>query len=128
MSVLEFIVIALGATIVAVVAFWCLSPDFRRRIEVPKYRFRSRQQIMDGNGDSGAEQQLLDKHEYRDPDHRDREHDLQRTAGQITRQHAAAEHTEYAAGMDSLSGEALATINLIVDAGKLETPDTQGIY
>lgn len=30
--------------------------------------------------------------------------------------------------MDSLSGEALATINLIVDAGKLETPDTQGIY
>lgn len=49
MSVLEFIVIALGATIVAVVAFWCLSPDFRRRIEVPKYRFRSRQQTMDGN-------------------------------------------------------------------------------
>jgi len=31
-------------------------------------------------------------------------------------------------GMDSLSGDALATINLIVDAGSLESPDTQGIY
>jgi len=35
-----FIVIALLVSIVAVVAIWCLSPAYRRRIEEPKYRFQ----------------------------------------------------------------------------------------
>lgn len=31
-------------------------------------------------------------------------------------------------GMDAISGDDLATINLIVDAGRLEAPETRGIY
>ena len=31
-------------------------------------------------------------------------------------------------GMEKLSGEALASVNLVVDVGKLETPETRGIY
>lgn len=39
-----------------------------------------------------------------------------------------ARFVEAVNGMDSLSGEELATINLIVDAGSLEAPETHGIY
>ncbi|MGB0212083.1 MmgE/PrpD family protein [Algiphilus sp.] len=35
---------------------------------------------------------------------------------------------EAVSGMDALSGDQLATINLIVDAGRLEAPETRGIY
>lgn len=48
---LQYIVIALGVAIVGVVVYWCVSPDFRRRIETPKYRFKARQQYMDGTQD-----------------------------------------------------------------------------
>lgn len=51
MTLLGFIVVALSVAILAMVLLWCLSPEFRRRIEEPKYRFKARQQFMDDEND-----------------------------------------------------------------------------
>lgn len=53
MTLLGFIITTVGIAIVAIVLLWCLSPEFRRRIEEPKYRFRARQQFMDGERRDG---------------------------------------------------------------------------
>lgn len=51
MTLLGFIVVALSVAILAMILLWCLSPEFRRRIEEPKYRFKARQQFMDNEDD-----------------------------------------------------------------------------